>query len=229
MLSAIILAAGRGKRLASSVSKPLVKINNKPLINYSLDVFNRHPAIDEIIIVYGAQNKKQIFKAVNRSSFNKIKGFIAGGRRRQDSVYNGLKIVSEKCDWVLIHDSARPFIDSVSISKVIRGAGRTGAAILGVPVKATIKTVISNRLVDKTVQRRNLWEIQTPQVFKKVIIGEAYKKYLKQNFTDDASLVERLGGKVKVIEGRYENIKVTTRDDLLIARLIAKRLRKNAV
>jgi 2-C-methyl-D-erythritol 4-phosphate cytidylyltransferase len=209
MLSAIILAAGRGKRLASSVSKPLVKINNNPLINYSLDVFNRHPAIDEIIIVYGAQNKKQIFKAVNRSSFNKIKGFIAGGRRRQDSVYNGLKIVSEKC--------------------VIRGAGRTGAAILGVPVKVTIKTVISNRLVDKTVQRRNLWEIQTPQVFKKVIIGEAYKKYLKQNFTDDASLVERLGGKVKVIEGRYENIKVTTRDDLLIARLIAKRLRKNAV
>jgi 2-C-methyl-D-erythritol 4-phosphate cytidylyltransferase len=229
MLSAIILAAGKGQRLGARISKPLVKINNKPLINYSLQVFSRHPDIDEIIVVYSRQNKKQIIKAIENCSFKKIKSFVIGGLRRQDSVYNGLKRVSQKSDWVLIHDSARPFIDKASISKVIAEAKKFGAAILGVPVKATLKSVSSGGLVNKTVDRSNLWEIQTPQVFRKRLIARACEKYLKENVTDDASLVEKLGRRVKIVEGKYENIKITTRVDILFAQLIAHGLKNNAI
>jgi 2-C-methyl-D-erythritol 4-phosphate cytidylyltransferase len=227
MLSAIVLAAGSGKRLGGRVSKPLVKISNKPLINYCLETFNRHPDIDEVIVVCSTQNKKQILKALKNSSFKKI-SFALGGRRRQDSVYNGLKKVSPKSEWVLIHDSARPFIDKQSITKVIQGAKKTGAAILGLPVKATIKTA-SCGLVNKTLPRNDLWEIQTPQVFKKEFIAKAYEKYSKADVTDDASLVEKSGRKVRIVEGRGKNIKITTRVDLYLAQLITKGFRKNAI
>jgi len=229
MLSAIILAAGKGQRLGGRISKPLVKINNKPLINYSLEALSRHPGIDEIIVVYSRQNKKQIIQTIENCSFKKIKCFVIGGRRRQDSVYNGLKVVSQKNDWVLIHDSARPFIDSRYITRVIQGAKKTGAAILGVPVKATVKSVRCGRLVYKTVDRSNLWEIQTPQVFKKQLIVKACEKYREENVTDDASLVEKLGNRVKIVEGSYHNIKITTGVDLCLAQLIAKGFKKNAI
>ncbi|MFA5200119.1 MAG: 2-C-methyl-D-erythritol 4-phosphate cytidylyltransferase [Candidatus Omnitrophota bacterium] len=221
MLSAIILAAGRGTRLETKTSKALVKINRKPLINYSLGIFNSHPEIDEIITVVSRDNKKQIIAAVKKAYLKKIKVFVLGGARRQDSVFNGLKQVSSQSDWVLIHDSARPFIDRKSITKVIKEAKRTGAAILGVPVKATIKKA-RHRAVIQTMDRSCLWEIQTPQVFKKEFLLEAYKKFSKNDFTDDASLIEKLDKKVKIVTGRYENIKITTKVDLLFAQLIAK-------
>lgn len=223
MLSAIILAAGAGRRLGSLAPKPLVKIGGKPLIIYSLEPLNKHPAIDEIILVAGAQNKAAISKAISGYSFKKIKVLCPGGARRQDSVYNGLKAVSPGSNWVLIHDSARPFIDSKLITKVISAAKKTHAAILGVPVKATIKSIKNSGMVDRTPDRNNLWEIQTPQVFKKELILKAYNKYFKENFTDDASLVERSGKNVLVVRGSYENIKITTKVDLLLAGLIAKR------
>ena len=223
MLSAIILAAGVGSRLKISVPKPLVKICTKPVIIYSLEAFSRHPDIDEIIIVVSAQNKNAIVKAIKKHSFRKIKAFCLGGERRQDSVSKGLSAISQKSNWVLIHDSARPFISAKLITKVIRAAKNTGAAILGVPVKATIKSVKNDFLVDKTADRGKLWEIQTPQVFKKELILAAYNKYLKESFTDDAALVEKLDKRVKIVQGSYENIKITTKEDLLLAGLIAKR------
>jgi len=223
MLSAIILAAGRGRRLNTSVPKPLVKIGNLPVIVYSLRVLSSHPDIDEIIVVVNASNQQAISKALRKYSFKKIKAFVLGGARRQDSVANGLKAVSSNSDWVLIHDSARPFIDRESITKVIAAAKKTGAAILGVPVKATIKRVKAGLLVDQTVNRANLWEIQTPQVFKKELIVGAYKKYSRGDVTDDASLVEKLGKNVRVVLGSDENIKITTRVDLLFAGEIARR------
>jgi len=223
MLSAIILAAGQGKRLNASVPKPLVKIGNLPAIVYSLRSLNKHPDIDEIIVVISAGNQRAITKALKNYSFKKIKAFVLGGARRQDSVYNGLKVVSVNSDWVLIHDSARPFIDSESITRVIVAAKKTGAATLGVPVKATIKSVKAGLLVDKTIDRANLWEIQTPQVFKTELILKAYKKYSQRDVTDDASLVEKLGKNIQVAPGSYENIKITTSDDLLFAGEISRR------
>lgn len=225
MVSAIILAAGRGSRLNLPVPKPLLKIVGKPVIIYSLESLSRHPDIDEIIVVINASNQKAITGVLKAYSFKKIKAFVLGGKRRQDSVYNGLKKVSLNSDWVLIHDSARPFIDSKSIAEVILAAQKTGAAILGVPVKATIKSVKNGLVVDKTVARGNLWEIQTPQVFKKELIMNAYRKYSRGHVTDDASLVEKLGKKVKIVPGSYENIKITTGEDLLFAKAIAGRAR----
>lgn len=225
MLSAIIVAAGQGLRLKAALPKPLVKIRKLPAIIYSLVSLNRHPDIDEIIVVTSAGNRKAITQAVKSYSFKKIKVFVLGGKRRQDSVYNGLKAVSANTNWVLIHDSARPFIDGKSITEVISAAKKTGAAILGVPVKATIKSIKNGGMVDRTLNRNNLWEIQTPQVFKKEIILRAYKEYSKGNVTDDASLVEKLGKKVKIVPGSYENIKITTKEDLLFAEAIAGRKR----
>ena len=225
MLSAIILAAGQGRRLKAVGPKPLVGIGKLPAIIYSLRSLSRHSGIDEIILVLSAGNQKAIIKALKSYAFKKIKAFVLGGKRRQDSVYNGLRAVSAHSDWVLIHDSARPFIDRESITKVIEEAKKTGAAILGVPVKATIKSIKSGGLVDRTLDRSNLWEIQTPQVFKKELIFKAYKKYSKMNVTDDASLVEKLKRKVKIVLGSYENIKITTQEDLLFAQAIAGRKR----
>ncbi len=225
MLSAIIVAAGQGKRLKVAVPKPLVKIGKIPAIIYSLSILNKHPDIDEIVVVLSVGNQSQIVKAIKSYSFKKIKSFILGGKRRQDSVYNGLKAVSANTNWVLIHDSARPFIDSKSVTEVILAAKKTGAAILGVPVKVTIKSIKAGSIVNRTLDRANLREIQTPQVFKKELILKAYKEYSKMNVTDDASLVEKLGKKIKIVPGRYENIKITTQEDLLFAQIIAGRNR----
>jgi 2-C-methyl-D-erythritol 4-phosphate cytidylyltransferase len=223
MLSAIIMAAGQGSRLKAAGPKPLVKIGKLPAIIYSLESLNRHPDIDEIIVVISALNQKAIAQAVKVYSFKKIKTFVLGGKRRQDSVSHGLKALSANTHWVLIHDAARPFIDRASITKVISAAKKTGAAILGVPVKSTIKSIKFKGLVNRTLDRSKLWEIQTPQVFKKELILKAYKKYLRNNVTDDAALVEKLGKKVMIVLGNYENIKITTPEDLLFAQAIASK------
>jgi len=223
MVSAILLAAGSGKRLKMPMPKPLVKAGSQPIIIHSLKALDRHPAINEIIIVASITNRKAIAAAIKKHSFKKIKAICFGGRRRQDSVRNGLKEVSLASRWILIHDSARPFIGRKFISEVISAAKKTGAAIIGVPVKSTIKSVKTESFVDKTISRSNLWEIQTPQVFKKELIADAYRKYSKGNVTDDASLVEKSGRAVKVVMGSYKNIKITTREDLLFAGFIAER------
>ena len=223
MLSAVIVAAGQGRRLKSAVPKPLVKIGKLPAIIYSLNALDKHLKIDEIIVVVNAKNQRPIIRLIKDYSFKKIKSFVLGGRRRQDSVYNGLKLVSANSDWVLIHDSARPFIDHQAISRVILAARKTGSAILAVKPKATIKFSWRDNVVAKTLDRDNLWEVQTPQVFRKELILEAYKKYSKEKVTDDASLIEKLGKQVLLVQGSYQNIKITTGEDLLFAGLIAKR------
>jgi 2-C-methyl-D-erythritol 4-phosphate cytidylyltransferase len=223
MLSAIIVAAGQGLRLKAALPKPLVKIGKLPAIIYSLSILDKHPDIEEIIVVVNANNQRAIKRLIRNHSFKKIKSFVLGGRRRQDSVYNGLKMVSGNSDWVLIHDSVRPFIDCQAVRRVILAAKKTGAAILAVKPKATIKFSQKNNIVKETLDRDNLWEVQTPQVFKKELILRAYKKYGAGKVTDDASLVEKLGVDVLIVQGRYENIKITTGEDLLFAGLIAKR------
>ena len=227
MVSAILLAAGKGKRLKLLISKPLVKIGKQPAITYSLKQLDRHPDIDEIILVVNSGNQAAIARSIKPYCFKKIKCFVLGGKRRQDSVYNGLKVIDRNSKWVLIHDSARPFVDSISITRVILAAKKNGAALLAVRPKATIKLSRKSGIVDQTLDRDKLWEVQTPQVFEKNIILGAYQKYSRGDVTDDASLVEKLGRKVSIVEGDYSNIKITTAEDLLLAELIIKG--KNAI
>lgn len=223
MVSAILLAAGLSRRLNLSVSKPLIKIGKQPILIYSLKQLNRHPDIGEIIVVVNARNKAAITRSIKPYRFKKIKPLVLGGTRRQDSVYNGLKAIDKNSRWVLIHDSARPFIEFNAITEVIKQAKKYNAAILGVRPKATIKLSDTFNMVSKTLDRDKLWEIQTPQVFRKKLLLKAYSKYAKENFTDDAGLIEKLGAKVKLVLGSYANMKVTTGEDLLLAALIIKK------
>ncbi len=229
-VTAIVLAAGKGLRLKSKISKPLIKIGSKPLVIYSLNTLSRHPYIKDIVVVGNRRNLQDIRNKIKQYRISKIKDVVLGGRLRQISVFNGLRATDKQTDMVLIHDAVRPFIDKDTVSSVIKTAKSSGAAIAGVPVKATIKEVIGYRLsvigelvVKKTLDRSKLWEIQTPQVFKKDLILKAYKKFANIGVTDDAMLVEKLGAKVSVVLGTYKNIKITTPEDLIVAQAIAKK------
>ncbi len=228
MLSAIIVAAGRGQRLKSPLSKPLIKIGKFPVIVYSLGVLNRHPQVKEIVVVASRKNQPGIRRLVKMYSFDKVKAVVLGGALRQDSVYQGLQALGPKSDWVLIHDAARPFIEAGMVTRVVSAARKTGSAVAAVKPKATIKVSGRNDLVERTLKRDKLWEIQTPQVFKKNLILQAYRKYAASKVTDEAALIEKTGRPVKLVAGSYANIKITTQEDLLFAELIAKRL-KNAL
>ena len=228
-LTAIVLAAGKSERLKLKVSKPLFKINHQPILIYSLKALSDHPLIADIVVVANASNRIKIIAQIKKARIGKIKAVVLGGRRRQDSVINGLKAVSSKARFVLIHDAARPFINKKILTPVINKAVACGAAILGVPVKATIKEVGSKASVAKTLDRSRLWEIQTPQVFSKDLLFKAYKKFGNSAVTDDASLVEKLGHRVTVVMGSYHNIKITTAEDLVLAQAIAKQKLKKCL
>ena len=221
-VTAIVLAAGRGLRLKSKISKPLIEINSKPIIIYCLNTISQHSNIKDIIVVANSKNSKSIISKIGQYRIGKIKNIVLGGKRRQDSVRNGLKAMNRRTDLVLIHDAVRPFIDKKMVSVLIKKAKRYQAAIVGTPLKATIKKVLDKSIVEKTIDRNNLWEIQTPQVFRKDLILEAYEKYRGVSVSDDASLVEKLGVKVKVVMGSYFNIKITTPEDLILAKAILK-------
>jgi len=226
-VTAIVLAAGQGKRLKSKVIKPLIRIKGKSIILYSLEAFHKHPFVKDIVVVVNSQIQKKIKNVVKENHLAKVKKVVLGGALRQDSVYRGLQAVNAYSDLVLIHDAARPFVDSKIISAVIKEAKRTKAAIVGVRVKNTIKEGVKvsgcqSVRVKRTIDRSRLWEIQTPQVFEKGLLLKAFAKNGKREVTDDAMLVERLGVEVSIVEGRYDNIKITTPEDLIIAAAIAK-------
>ena len=226
-VTAIVLAAGKGLRFKSKTQKPLARINSKPVIFYCLNVLCRHPLIKNVIVAVNPKNLQAIKDCIKKYKFSRVKNIILGAKLRQDSVRNALKAVDSAADLILIHDGVRPFISRDMVASVIGAAGKTGAAIVGVPVKATIKEaqssksiVQSNFVVKKTLERNNLWEAQTPQVFRRDLILKAYKKFSKTPVTDDAALVEKLGHKVRVVFGSYDNIKITTPGDLAIAKAI---------
>ncbi len=236
-VTAILLAAGKGKRFKSSVSKLLVKLGKRQIIDYSLKVLERHPGVTDIILVVNSRNIKLVATLVKDSGYKKVRGLVLGGVRRQDSVFNALNKVSPQSQLVLIHDCARPFIKPLEIYALIARAARTGAAILGVPVKGTIKQVakspacpsgrqghkVTSRFtVKRTLDRNFLWEIQTPQVFQKNLLFEAYRKFNDVDVTDDAAMVEKLNKRVELILGSYDNIKITTPEDLTIAKALLK-------
>ena len=213
----IIVAAGLGRRLNSKVPKALVLLKGKPLLAYSLKVFENHPDIDGVVVV-GADGFLPQFSRLTRS-FKKVRALVAGGALRSDSVKCGLKAISSATGIVLVHDAARPFVDGPMIDRLIASLKKHKAAIVGVPVKFTVKKVNRKTLViEETPARDLLWEAQTPQGFRKDILVKAHAKKFKEEATDDAILVERMGGKVKMVMGDYRNIKVTTPEDMILAR-----------
>jgi len=230
-VTAIILAAGKGLRLKSKISKPLIKINAKPAIIYCLNTLNKNPYIKDIIVVANRKNLEDLRHEIKRYRIDKVRDVVLGGKVRQASVLNGLMAIDNQTDLVLIHDGVRPFINKEMVSSVIKAAKTGGAAIVGIPVKTTIKSVKVSKcrsvkgkfIIERTLSRNNLWEIQTPQVFKRELILKAYNKFGNTHVTDDASLVEKLGSPVKVVMGSYFNIKITTLEDLILAQVIAKR------
>ena len=220
--TAILLAAGKGLRFKSRVSKPLIKLGARPLIIYSLEALSSNPDIKEILVVVNAVNEKGIAAVLKNHSVKKVTRIVKGGLRRQDSLGNALKFADNRSKLILIHDAARPFISRKIISDVIKAAHKSSASVSAVPVKATIKEGVGG-VVKKTLNRDLLWEIQTPQVFNKDLIIEAYRRFGKNNVTDDASLVEKMGKKVILVTGSYFNIKITTPEDMIFAQTIIKK------
>lgn len=219
----LLPSAGQGKRIGGSVRKPFLTLGGRPILAETIERIHSVGYISEIIpILQEGDMEFCLEEIVERYGFHKIKRIAPGGHERQDSVYNGLKLVSPRSDLVFIHDGVRPFITGDLVEEVIKTAIENDGSVLAVPVKDTIKEVDRNGNIKKTFQRDHLWSIQTPQVFRYNIIMEAYEKAYRDNFysTDDASLVERIGGKVKVVMGSFYNIKITTPEDLVLGEII---------
>jgi len=220
-ITALVPAAGVGARMNAALVKPFLEIKARPIVFYALQTLQRHPLIDEIVLIFHKERLEEARGLVKKYRLSKVSRVIAGGATRKDSVRNGLEVVGSRTDLVVIHDGVRPFVDEASVTRVIEEARSSGAAVLGVPVKATVKRVDKHLEVDATLRREQLWEIQTPQVFDRELIQKAYLRASKTAAPDDSALVEMMGKRVKVVMGSYFNIKITTQEDLVFAEAIA--------
>jgi 2-C-methyl-D-erythritol 4-phosphate cytidylyltransferase len=225
--TAIVLAAGQGKRMNSSVHKQYLLIKGKPVLYYALKAFD-DSLVDDIILVTGKDEINYCQdKIINKYGFKKVRAIVVGGRERYHSVYNGIKAISWECDYIFIHDGARPFVTCEIIERAYSQVCRSNACIVGMPVKDTIKISDADGFVADTPKRSDVWQVQTPQVFEKKLIETAYEKLMDNeevllsdgiSITDDAMVVEYFEkAKVKLVQGSYENIKITTPEDLKIA------------
>jgi len=218
-VQAIIPAAGVGARLKSRVAKPFILLNGKPLLFYSLAVFEKSPLVESVVIAGHPKGLGAIKRLVKKFRFKKVARIVAGGQTRCKSVANALKAIDRGTQYVAVHDAARPFISREALEAAIKTCFKESAVVVAVPVKSTIKKVDPKNLyVQETLIRDTLWEIQTPQIFKKDVLIKAHKVMACCDPTDDAVLVEKIGVKVKIVKGHYHNIKVTTPEDLKIAR-----------
>jgi 2-C-methyl-D-erythritol 4-phosphate cytidylyltransferase len=218
-VSAIIVAAGESRRM-NGVDKVLAPLGGRPVISHVLGVFDSCQSIDQIVLVVNQKSLDACQKLV--AGLSTPIDICLGGKRRQDSVAAGLKRLKD-CEWVIIHDGARPLVTEALIEDGLKAAKETGAAVAAVPVTDTIKIAGDDRIVHQTPPRQNLWAVQTPQVFLPGIITKAYQQ-AKGEATDDAALVEQAGYKVKLYTGSYENIKITTPQDLLIAEALTAKI-----
>jgi 2-C-methyl-D-erythritol 4-phosphate cytidylyltransferase len=235
-VAAIIVAAGKGERMKTKIHKAFVLLGKEPILAHTLKALDASSIINEVVVVVHQSDLPKARLLVKKGKFRKIKDVVAGGKRRMDSVKIGLAAVSEDADYVVVHDGCRPFIDNKILSSVVGAANIFGAAITGMPVKPTIKQVEKGNFVSATLDRDTLVEVQTPQAFRKDILLRAYDKAFAPEgamdageicaaahaaATDDAVLVERLGIKVKVVDGSHNNIKITTPEDLKHAKILA--------
>jgi len=217
-IQAIIPTAGIGKRLETGLPKPLVELCGKPLCVHTLEVFQRSPVIDSVVLVGHVDHLFDLGNIVKQYQLRKVTKIVAGGKTRCESVANGLAVLDKDTDIVVVHDGARPLVSLKTISDAVELCRDSEAVVVAVPVKSTIKKVDKkNLLVEETLNREDLWEIQTPQVFKKDVLIKAHEQKKEDVPTDDAMMVEQLGIRVKVLSGDYKNIKITTQEDLTIA------------
>ena len=232
--TAIVLSAGSGKRMNSDTKKQYLLIKEKPIIYYSLNTFQQSSFIDEIILVTSQEDMTFVEdEIVKKYDFTKVSNIVAGGKERYNSVYNGLMYCKDS-EYVFIHDGARPFITEEIIKRTMDVLLKHGSAVVGMPVKDTIKIVDENDFVKDTPNRKSVWLVQTPQCFRADIAINAYEKLIAEEqsgnlikrgiqVTDDAMVVETFYDtpfnkyKVKLVEGSYENIKITTPEDLGVA------------
>lgn len=217
----LIAAAGEGKRLHNKLPKPYIKINGTSIIIWTLKRFSKIPEIENIIIVTHRDWVAYCKNLLQEHTIKKISFVVAGGKERQDSVNIGLKYTNT--EFVMVQDAARPFVENSLIKTLIKESKKQDAVIPGIPATNTLKE-IKLGFVNKTLSRDKIYEIQTPQIFRTSVLKAAYKKAYADKFyaTDDANLVERIGIKVKVIESKRSNIKITTPSDLLYAKAILK-------
>lgn len=230
-IAAIVLSAGSGSRMKTEIPKQYLPLLGYPVIYYSLKAFEES-CVDEIVLVTGEKDISYCQnEIVNKYNFKKVHAIVAGGKERYDSVYEGLKKV-KACDYVLIHDGARPILSQDVINRSIETVKKTGACVVGMPVKDTIKMIDDACYAKETPDRSHLWLVQTPQSFSVETILNAYSIMKRKQeegsklptITDDAMLVETmLDKKVKLIEGSYRNIKITTPEDLEVAEIFLKK------
>ena len=229
---ALIVAAGKGKRMRQGKNKVLLKLDEHPVIFHTIKAFARHKSVAKIVIVTGKSDITAMEKIVDKYGFDKVEAIVAGGKERQDSVYNGLQCLQsadvDKSDIVLIHNGGNPLVSDKDITDSIQEARKHGAAVCAQPARDTIKKVSVSGVVQETLDRSQLWAMQTPQAIKFGLALEAFDKAYKDKFygTDDVSLVERIGRPVKIVPCSERNIKITYPLDLELARIILKSKRK---
>lgn len=227
-----MLAAGQGKRMGGKVQKQYLEILGYPVLYYSLRAFEISDIISEIILVTGVDEIETCKKEfVEKYGFTKVTNIVAGGKERYDSVYNGLQNVSKDSEYVFIHDGARPMVNEEILVSGYENVRLYGAAVAGVPSKDTVKIVDTDGFAVETPNRSTIWNVQTPQVFERDLITEAYARMMgapHDNVTDDAMVAETfMSVKVKIYQASYENIKITTPEDLKIAELFLGNMKNN--
>lgn len=227
--TAIVLAAGQGKRMKSSVHKQYLLINDKPVLYYSLKAFE-DSIIDDVVLVTGKGEEGFCQKEIiDRYGLKKVRRIVEGGKERYHSVAYGIRSINWKCDYIFIHDGARPFVNNEIIERAFDEVRQSRACVVGMPVKDTIKIADADGYVADTPARPLVWQVQTPQVFESGLISAAYEKLLSEEekllsegvaVTDDAMVVEYfMNTPVKLVPGAYENIKITTPEDLKLAEI----------
>lgn len=219
----VIVAAGSGKRMGGQRNKLWLPLDGEPILAHTVRLFATHQDIHEIVLVVSKQDEADVQGWLAAEGISLT--IAPGGAERQDSVRNGLEKLSADCSYVLVHDAARPFVTREQISEMIRRVQHDQATIMAVPVKDTIKVVGETGVVESTPARESLWAVQTPQAFRMSLLREAHQAAQEAGKlgTDDAMLVEWLGQPVKVMQGNYENIKITTPDDLWLGEEIIRK------
>lgn len=225
-VTVLIPAAGTGKRMGKATAKQFLTLGDKPILAHTLLAFQRASEIDEIIPILSEEDLETCLgEIIEGYHITKVKTLVVGGKERQDSVMNGLHKLAKDAAIVLVHDGVRPFVTPEMIKETVDYAKKGECVAVGVPIKDTIKEVNDRGMVRHTLERSRLWAIQTPQAFPVRALKRAYEEASEQRVygTDDATIVEKTGGSVRVIMGSYENIKITTPEDLLLAEEILKR------